>query len=86
MFKGRALRPPFFLKPASMTDERLTQLENKVDEIHKALIGDTYGNKGFMQRLGKVEKFVENGKKIIWMVTGGAAVISILINVIFTIL
>ena len=69
-----------------MTEERLKNLEDKVDEIHKALTGDEYGNEGYKQWRMRVNKFMESGMKIIWMIAGGAAVVSIVINVIFAIL
>jgi hypothetical protein len=31
-----------------MDEKRLDNIENKLNEIHRALMGDKYGNNGFM--------------------------------------
>lgn len=45
-------------------------LKEKVDEVHTALLGDKFGNKGYMQRLEEVETHVEDSKKRIWTERG----------------
>ena len=68
---------------SEITNERLEKLEKQVSEMHNALLGDNYGNVGFSQRMNKIEQFQEQQKKILWMATGGAGVVSIFVNVIF---
>jgi hypothetical protein len=50
--------------------DKLNQIESDVKEIKTALLGDDYGNKGFMQRLEKVENHVEENKKRVWIERG----------------
>ncbi len=50
--------------------DKLNQIESDVKEIKTALLGDDYGNKGFMQRLEKVELHVEETKKRVWIERG----------------
>ena len=51
-------------------NDKLNQIESDVKEIKTALLGDDYGNKGFMQRLEKVENHVEQNKKRVWIERG----------------
>ena len=44
--------------------------QKKVDELHTALLGDKYGNKGYMHRLQEIEEHVEDSKKRIWVERG----------------
>jgi len=49
-------------------------LKDKMDDIHKALVGDDYDKeKGLVPRLKKVERYVEVDKKVKW-VGGGFAI------------
>ena len=49
-------------------------LKDKMDDIHKALVGDEYDKeKGLVPRLKKVERYVEVDKKVKW-VGGGFAI------------
>lgn len=66
-------------------NDRFERLEKMVIDMHNALMGDCYGNGGYKQWRMKVDKFMDSVNKIIWMVAGGAAVLSILINLIFEI-
>lgn len=50
--------------------DKLNQIESDVKEIKTALLGDDYGNKGFMQRLEEVEQHVEETKKRVWIERG----------------
>ena len=50
--------------------DKLNQIESDVKEIKTALLGDDYGNKGFMQRLERVEQHVEETKKRVWIERG----------------
>ena len=50
--------------------DKLNQIESDVKEIKTALLGDDYGNKGFMQRLEQVEHHVEETKKRVWIERG----------------
>lgn len=53
---------------------KLTCLQNKIDDIHKALVGDDYDKeKGVVPRLKKLEKYVEVDKKVKW-IGGGFAI------------
>lgn len=54
--------------------KELNCLKDKLDDIHKALVGDEYDKeKGLVPRLKKVEKYVEVDKKVKW-VGGGFAI------------
>ena len=54
--------------------KELTCLKDKMDDIHKALVGDEYDKeKGLVPRLKKVERYVEVDKKVNW-VGGGFAI------------
>ena len=67
-------------------DSRMDKMEQQINDIHNALMGDKYGNKGYSHRLTRVEKFMQKLERMLWMVAGGAAVISIFINLIWKIL
>ena len=45
---------------------KLNNIEQKVDRIEKALLGDGFGNEGYMQRLQDIEKHVEETKQRMW--------------------
>lgn len=51
-------------------DEHLREIESDVKEIKAALLGDGFGNRGYMQRLEDVEKHVEETKKRVWVERG----------------
>jgi hypothetical protein len=53
-----------------MMDEKLNNIEQKVDRIEKALLGDGFGNEGYMQRLQDIEKHVEENKQRMWTERG----------------
>lgn len=54
--------------------KELSCLKDKMDDIHKALVGDEYDKeKGLVPRLKKVEKYIEVDKKVKW-VGGGFAI------------
>jgi len=57
---------------------RIGAMESKLDEIHNALVGDKFGNRGFMGRLDIVERAIENHnqKFLTWggVVVGAVAV------------
>jgi len=50
--------------------EKLNNIEQKVDRIEKALLGDGFGNEGYMQRLQDIEKHVEENKQRMWTERG----------------
>ncbi len=53
---------------------KVNSLSDKIDDIHKALVGDDYDKeKGVVPRLKKVEKYIEVDKKVKW-VGGGFAI------------
>jgi hypothetical protein len=51
-------------------EEKLNNIEQKVDRIEKALLGDGFGNEGYMQRLQDIEKHVEENKQRVWTERG----------------
>jgi hypothetical protein len=53
-----------------MMEEKLNNIEQKVDRIEKALLGDGFGNEGYMQRLQDIEKHVEENKQRMWTERG----------------
>ena len=53
-----------------MMQEKLNNIEQKVDRIEKALLGDGFGNEGYMQRLQDIEKHVEENKQRMWTERG----------------
>jgi|APFre7841882793_1041355.scaffolds.fasta_scaffold100420_2 hypothetical protein len=53
-----------------LIEDKLNRIENDVKEIKTALLGDGFGNKGFMQRLEQVERHVEETKKRVWIERG----------------
>jgi hypothetical protein len=53
-----------------MNEEKLNNIEQKVDRIEKALLGDGFGNEGYMQRLQDIEKHVEENKQRMWTERG----------------
>jgi len=53
-----------------MMEEKLNNIEQKVDRIEKALLGDDFGNEGYMQRLQDIEKHVEENKQRMWTERG----------------
>ena len=69
-----------------MDEKRLDNIEMKVNDMHKALIGDNYGNNGYQHRINRLEKFCRKWEQMMWMVAGGAAVISVIINIIWKVI
>jgi hypothetical protein len=58
----------------TLIKKELTCLKDKMDDIHKALVGDEYDKeKGLVPRLKKVEKYVEVDKRVKW-IGGGFAI------------
>lgn len=56
--------------------KELNCLKDKLDDIHKALVGDDYDkDKGVVPRLKKVERYVEVDKKVKWIGGGFALAI-----------
>lgn len=53
-----------------MMEEKLNNIEQKIDRIEKALLGDGFGNEGYMQRLQEIEKHVEETKQRVWTERG----------------
>lgn len=53
-----------------MMEERLSNIEKKLDRIENALLGDDFGNVGYMQRIEDVEQHIEENKKRIWTERG----------------
>ena len=52
---------------------KIDLLATKVDDIHKAIMGDHYdSDKGIMPRLKKVERYIESDKKVKWIGAGMA--------------
>jgi len=51
-------------------EDNLNNIEQKVDRIEKALLGDGFGNEGYMQRLQDIEKHVEENKQRMWTERG----------------
>jgi hypothetical protein len=51
-------------------EEKLNNIEQKIDRIEKALLGDGFGNEGYMQRLQEIEKHVEETKQRVWTERG----------------
>lgn len=51
-------------------EERLSNIEKKLDRIENALLGDDFGNVGYMQRIEDVEQHIEENKKRIWTERG----------------
>ena len=66
-----------------MEEKRIENIEIKLEEIHKALIGDEYGNNGYMHRISRLEKAVKAINIRVYMAIGGMAVITFLANLIF---
>lgn len=66
--------------------ERFKRLERQVSDIHQAMMGDNYGNEGYKQWRKRVDKFMSKYERMMWLITGGATVVSIGINVIFNIM
>lgn len=60
----------------TLIKKELTCLKDKMDDIHKALVGDEYDKeKGLVPRLKKVERYVEVDKKVKWIGGGFALAI-----------
>jgi uncharacterized coiled-coil DUF342 family protein len=56
------------------------EMNAKVDDIHKAMIGDDYGNNGYSHRIKRLEQKQKAVERYEWMILGGAAVISALVG------
>lgn len=59
--------------PEEITDinSKLSCLQNKIDDIHTALVGNDYDKeKALIPRLKKVEKYIETDKKLKWIGAG----------------
>lgn len=59
--------------------QRIVSIEGKLDQIHHALVGDHFGNKGIVGRLEIVERAIDNHnqKLLTWggVVIGAVAVL-----------
>jgi hypothetical protein len=51
-------------------EEKINNIEQKLDRIEKALLGDGYGNNGYMQRLNEIETHIEENKQRVWTERG----------------
>jgi hypothetical protein len=60
---------------AKISQKEWDEHSKKVNELHGALIGDGYGNKGYKHRLSALEDYVEKNKKQAW--TWGGLVIGL---------
>lgn len=65
------------------------ELSQNVESIYDAVVGDEFRN-GFKQRIERLEKMVERLEKIIskaiWVITGGAMVLSAIISLVMRLL
>ncbi len=61
-------------------EKMFSEMNSKVIDIHKALIGDNYGNNGYIDRIQKLEKNQRKYEKIKWMIIGGSAVLSAIVG------
>jgi len=69
---------PSCVVPADVA-ARIVAMETKIDQIHNALVGDNFGNKGIIGRLDIVERAIDNHnqKFLAWggMVIGAVAIL-----------
>lgn len=54
----------------------LPEYQRKIDDIHTALIGNEYGQKGLIKRIVDIENQQEDDKKLKYKVIGAGAVMS----------
>lgn len=62
------------------------EVKVKINDLHKAFVGDGLGNDGYMQRMNKVETYVEGAKKRHWFERGVFAVITVVVTYIYDII
>lgn len=57
-------------------EKKISCITDKIDDIHKALVGDSYDKeKGVIPRLKKIERYVEIDKKVKWI--GGGFILAL---------
>lgn len=61
----------------------MEEMQKDLSDIKRALLGDEYGNDGFINRLRKIEKFQANIKKERWFLIGGFTAIITLFKIIW---
>lgn len=64
----------------------LTKVGQNITDLHKAIIGDSYGNPGFVKRMEGLEKFQEWFEQKKWWSLGAMAVITAAVTAIFFIM
>jgi hypothetical protein len=50
--------------------EQINQIQDKVDKIHEALIGNEYNDRGLVHRVSEVENYQSKDKKQKWTIAG----------------
>lgn len=50
--------------------EQVSKIEKQVNEMHSALMGTKYGQKGLVERVDGIEKYQMNDKKQKWTIAG----------------
>jgi len=60
--------------------EQLNNIEKQVTDMHNALIGTPYGQKGIIKRVEEVEKYQSNDKKQKWTIGGIGIAVGFLIK------
>lgn len=61
---------------------QLDKIEQDVSELKAALMGDKFGNTGYMQRLEEVEEHVTEAKKRIWVERGIMIGLTIVVGIV----
>ena len=61
-------------------EEAVNKMTVKLDDIHKAMTGDEYGNRGYSHRIFRLETKQKASEKLKWTIAGGAAVISAIVG------
>ena len=49
----------------------IQEIKSQVKDIHRALIGDEYHEKGLIHKVSETEKRVDKHDKLIWLISGG---------------
>ena len=50
--------------------DQINQIQDKVDKIHEALIGNEYNEKGLVHRVKTNEDYIQKDKKQKWTIMG----------------
>jgi len=61
----------------------MEDMQKDIQDIKRALLGDEYGNDGFVKRLEKVESFQSKIKRERWILLGGFTTIITLLKLIW---